>query len=44
MISHWSNPRYMQEHQTEKLAHNQYYDVIYDEKANVFTVVDMGLE
>jgi hypothetical protein len=44
MISHWSNPRYIQEHQTEKLAHNQYYDVIYDEKVNVFTVVDVELE
>jgi hypothetical protein len=44
MISHWSNPQYMQEHLTEDLAHSQYYDVAYDETVNVFKVVDVRLE
>ena len=44
MISHWSNPHYMQEHLTEDLAHSHYYDVAYDETVNVFKVVDVRLE
>lgn len=44
MISHWSNPQYIQEHLTEKLSYGHYYDVVHDRDANIFTVVDIRLE
>jgi hypothetical protein len=43
MISHWSNAQYIQEHLTEKLSYDHYYDVVHDGDAKIFTVVDIKL-